>query len=195
MILKPCTMNNLPIEHASKYKRLILAVSILIPLVVGALFRIRIEGNLSFLPPVYASFNAATAVLLIFALLAIRKHQMALHRSYVRMALLLSILFLACYVAYHLTSDPTYYGDFDKNGSLNGYEVFQIGGWRYVYWIILGSHIGLSMVVIPLVLNAYLYAWMGDYATHKKLVKAAFPIWLYVAITGVVVYFMISPFY
>jgi putative membrane protein len=170
-------MNNLPIEHASKYKRLILAVSILIPLVVGALFRIRIEGNLSFLPP------------------AIRKHQMALHRSFVRMALLLSILFLACYVAYHLTSDPTYYGDFDKNGSLDGYEVFQIGGWRYVYWIILGSHIGLSMVVIPLVLNAYLYAWMGDYAMHKKLVKAAFPIWLYVAITGVVVYFMISPFY
>ncbi|MFM7566179.1 MAG: DUF420 domain-containing protein [Flavobacteriales bacterium] len=188
-------MNNLPIEKAQTYKRLILAVSVVIPLVVGALFRIKIQGNLSFLPPIYASFNAATAALLVFALLAIRKKEVSLHRTLVRLALFLSILFLGCYVAYHLTSDPTYYGDFDKNGQLSGDEIFEIGAWRWVYWIILGSHIGLSMVVIPLVLYAYLYAWMGDYETHKRWVKAAFPIWLYVAITGVIVYFMISPFY
>ena len=188
-------MNKLPEEKVKNYKLIITAVSIVIPLVVGALFRIKINGDLSFLPPIYASFNAATAVLLVFALIAIRKNQVSLHRQFVRMALLLSILFLVCYVAYHLTSDPTYYGDFDKNGQLSGDELFEIGAWRSIYWIILASHIGLSMVVIPLVLNAYLYAWMGDYSFHKKIVKFAFPIWLYVAITGVIVYFMISPFY
>jgi putative membrane protein len=107
---------------------------------------------------------------------------------------LLSILFLACYVAYHLTSDPTVYGDINHDGILSDDEA-NLSPYRGLYFALLISHIGLSMGVIPLVLYSYLHAWAGDYTRHKKLVKFAYPLWLYVAITGVVVYFMIAPFY
>lgn len=188
-------MNILPPEKKPRYKKIIIAVSVLIPLVVGALFRIRIPGNLSFLPPLYASFNAVTAICLIGALIAVKKNQIVLHRRLVRVALLLSILFLGCYVAYHLTSDPTYYGDYNKDGLLSESELLVAGNFRLIYFILLVSHILLSMAVIPLVLFAYLEAWVGNFDRHKKLVKYAFPIWLYVAVTGVIVYWMIAPFY
>lgn len=188
-------MNVLLPEKKPFYKKIIVTVSVLIPLVVGALFRIRIPGNLDFLPPLYASFNAITALCLIGALMAVRKKQIVLHRRLVRVALLLSILFLVCYVAYHLTSDPTYFGDLNKNGTLSEQERLNAGSLRLVYYALLLSHIVLSMVVIPLVLFAYLEAWSGNFVQHKKLVKYAFPIWVYVAITGVVVYWMIAPYY
>jgi putative membrane protein len=188
-------MNTLAPDKKPLYKKIIVAVSVLIPLVVGALFRIRIPGNLDFLPPLYASFNAITSVCLVGALLAIKKNEVVLHRQLVRFALLLSILFLGCYVAYHLTSDPTYYGDFNKDGMLSESERLAAGSFRWIYFVLLVSHILLSMAVIPLVLFAYLEAWSGNFERHKKLVKYAFPIWLYVAVTGVVVYWMIAPFY
>lgn len=172
-------MNTLNPDRFGFYKKLIIAVSIAIPVVVGILFKVRIPGNLSFLPPIYAGFNGATAVLLVFALWAIKSKKIELHRLLVRLALLLSILFLACYVAYHMTSDPTKYG----------------GANPTAYYFILISHIILSMAVIPLVLFAYLNAWSGRFDTHKKITRIAFPIWLYVAVTGVVVYWMIAPFY
>lgn len=188
-------MNILSPEKKPIYKKIIIAVSVLIPIVVGALFRIRIAGNLDFLPPLYASFNAITAVCLIGALWAVKKNNIALHRQLVRVALLLSILFLGCYVAYHLTSDPTYYGDLNQDGVLSDSERIAAGNYRSIYFVLLVSHILLSMAVIPLVLFAYLEAWVGNFDRHKKLVKYAFPIWLYVAITGVVVYWMIAPYY
>ncbi len=188
-------MNTLPQSKLPFFKKLIIAVSIIIPLVVGALFRIRIPGDLSFLPPIYAGFNATTAMLLVLALIVIKQGKIELHRLFVRLALMLSLLFLVCYVAYHLTSDPTYYGDVNHDGKLSSMETVAAGSMLLIYRIILISHIGLSMVVIPMVLYAYLYAWAGEYVTHKRIVKFAFPIWLYVAITGVVVYWMISPFY
>ena len=187
-------MKTLDSNKIAPYKKLIIVISILIPLVVGALFRIRISGNLSFLPPIYAGFNAATSLLLILALIMIKQGKISLHRVFVRIALLLSILFLVCYVAYHLTSDPTVYGDINHDGILSDDEA-NLSPYRGLYFALLISHIGLSMGVIPLVLYSYLHAWAGDYSRHKKLVKFAYPLWLYVAITGVVVYFMIAPFY
>ena len=188
-------MNTLPQSKIPTVKKLIIGVSIVIPLVVGALFRIRIPGDLSFLPPIYAGFNATTALLLVLALIVIKQGKMELHRFFVRLALMLSLLFLVCYVAYHLTSDPTYFGDINHDGKLTSLEAASAGSMLLIYRIILISHIGLSMVVIPMVLFAYLHAWAGDYTSHKRLVKFAYPIWLYVAITGVVVYWLISPYY
>ena len=104
---------------------------------------------------------------------------MALHQKTIQVALGLSVLFLLCYVAYHMTSDSTPYG----------------GSTKVLYYFILITHIFLSVAVIPIVLFTYLHAWEGNYQKHKKWARFAFPIWLYVAITGVVVYLMISPYY
>jgi putative membrane protein len=169
--------NNLP---SSKYRKLVVAVSIIIPIAVAALFGIKIEGvDLSFLPPFYASLNGITAILLILALVFIKKGNMKLHQRTIQVCLAISLLFLLCYVAYHMTSDSTIYE----------------GAYKAIYYFILISHILLSVAVIPVVLFTYLFALEGNYVKHKKYTRFAFPIWLYVAVTGVVVYWMISPYY
>jgi putative membrane protein len=164
----------------AKFRKLIVIVSIVIPIAVAALFGIKVDGiDLSCLPPFYAGINGVTAILLIASLVAIKSKNRRLHQSLMQICLGLSLLFLLCYVAYHMTSDSTPYG----------------GSMKAVYYTILISHIVLSVAVIPLVLFTYLFAWEGKFDKHKKWTRFAFPIWLYVAITGVVVYFMISPFY
>jgi putative membrane protein len=169
--------NNLP---SSKYRKLVVAVSIIIPIAVAALFGIKIEGvDLSFLPPFYASLNGMTAILLMLALIFIKKGNMKLHQRTIQVCLAISLLFLLCYVAYHMTSDSTVYE----------------GAYKAIYYFILISHILLSVAVIPVVLFTYLFALEGNYVKHKKYTRFAFPIWLYVAVTGVVVYWMISPYY
>lgn len=158
----------------------IIALSITIPLVVAVLTRVSIPGvDLTFLPSVYAGINGLTAILLILALVAIKKKNQALHRQLIRVSLLLSLLFLAMYVAYHMTAESTQYD----------------GAYGWIYYPLLISHIFLSTVVVPLVLFTYLFAWQGNYERHKKWTKITWPIWFYVAISGVVVYFMISPYY
>jgi putative membrane protein len=169
--------NNLP---SSKYRKLVVAVSIIIPIAVAALFGIKVEGvDLSFLPPFYATLNGITAVLLVLALIFIKKGNMKLHQRTIQACLAISLLFLLCYVAYHMTSDSTVYE----------------GSYKAVYYFILISHILLSVAVIPVVLFTYLFALEGNFVKHKKYTRFAFPIWLYVAVTGVVVYWMISPYY
>jgi putative membrane protein len=177
-------------------RKWIIAVSVVIPLVVALLFTVSIDGlDFSGLPVIYAGINGLTAVVLVFALYAVKNKKIALHRNLVRFALLLSIAFLLLYVLYHMTSESTLYGDTNHSGDLDILEKTTTGSWRYIYYVILLSHIGLSMVVIPLVLFSYLFAWQGDYEKHKKWTRFSFPIWLYVAVTGVIVYFMISPYY
>jgi putative membrane protein len=164
----------------AKFRKIIIAVSIVIPVAVAALFGIRVDGvDFSFLPPFYAGINGLTAILLVSALIAIKRKNMALHQRLIQVCLVLSLLFLLCYVAYHMTSDSTPYG-----GEMKG-----------LYYFILISHILLSIAVIPLVLFTYLFAWEGKFDKHKKWTRFAFPIWLYVAVTGVIVYLMISPYY
>lgn len=162
--------------------RVITVVSILIPVVVAILFRVKVEGyDFSFLPPIYASINGFTAILLIVAFWAIKNGNRKLHENVMKTCIGLSLLFLVMYVAYHMTSDSTPYGG--------------EGAIRYVYYFILITHIILSIGVVPLVLFTYARAFNGDFARHKKLARITFPIWLYVASTGVIVYLMISPFY
>lgn len=165
-----------------KYKPLVIALSVIIPLAVAALFSIKIEGyDLSFLPPIYASTNGITSLLLIAAFVAIKSGNRALHEKLMKGSVMLSALFLVLYVAYHITSDPTPFGG---EGTI-----------RSVYFVLLISHIALSVVVIPFVLFTYLRAWGGEFEAHRKLAKITFPLWLYVTVTGVIVYLMISPYY
>lgn len=167
-------------NKVKKAKTLIYTLSVVIPVVVAVLFGVKIDGvDLSFLPPVYATINGITAVLLILALVAIKKKNMKLHRGFIRVCLLLSLVFLALYVAYHMTSESTMYG----------------GEMRALYFTILISHIILSVVIVPLVLFTYLFAWQGNFEKHKKWTRFTWPIWFYVAVSGVVVYLMISPYY
>ena len=169
-------------KNDKKLKQAIWAVSIVIPVAVAILFTVKIEGlDLGFLPPIYASLNALTAIGLIVAIVAIKRKNRKLHQRVIQVCLIFSILFLLLYVLYHMTSDTTPYGG---DGIL-----------KMTYFFLLISHILLSMVVIPIVLFAYLFAWQGDFERHKKWTKFAFPLWLYVAVTGVLVYVMISPYY
>lgn len=166
-----------------KIKILIWSLSILIPVVVAILFRIRIPNvaPLSFLPPIYATINAITAILLILAVWQIKKQNRKTHERLMKTAMGFSALFLVLYVAYHMTSDPTPYGG---EGILKG-----------VYYFILISHIVLSVIVIPIVLITFFRAVTGAFKQHKKIAKFTFPLWLYVAVSGVIVYVMISPYY
>ena len=171
----------------TKYNKLIIALSIIIPGVVALLFGVNLRKlgydvePLSFLPPIYASINGLTALFLIFAVIAIKNGKRKLHENLMKAAIGCSIAFLAMYVAYHMTSDSTKFGG---EGTI-----------KYVYYFILITHIILSIIIIPLVLTTYVKAWSERFVKHKKIAKITFPIWLYVAITGVVVYLMISPYY
>jgi putative membrane protein len=189
-------MNTTSNPHKTGLRKWIIAISIVIPIAVAALFGIKIKGvDFSFLPPIYASINGITALLLILALIFIKNGKVQLHQKTIQVALALSVLFLLCYVAYHMTSDSTLYGDLDANGKLDEIELNSVQSSRLAYIILLLSHISLSVAVIPVVLFTYLHAWEGNYQKHKKWAKFAFPIWLYVAVTGVIVYLMISPYY
>ena len=179
-----------------KVRLLIIAASIAVPLVVVILFGVKLDVEpLTFLPPVYATINGLTALVLIGALWAIRSGKRELHRRLVRLALLFSLLFLVGYVAYHMTSEPTLYGDSDGNRELSLEELEGVKSTALYYYILLISHILLSVFIIPLVLFSYFHAWKGDFTRHKKWTRIAFPMWLYVAISGVLFYLMISPYY
>ena len=164
------------------YNKLIIGVSILIPVTIAVLFGVKIPGyDLSFLPPIYATINGITAILLVAAVVAIKRKNRALHERLIKTCVLLSATFLVLYVLYHMTSDSTPYGG--------------VGPLRYVYFIILITHILLSVGVIPMVLFTYMRAWRGEFFRHRAIAKYTFPLWLYVAVTGVIVYLMISPYY
>ena len=167
----------------NKFTPYIWLISIVIPVVVAILFTVRIPNvaSLSFLPPIYATVNGITAVILLLALKAIKSKNIKLHKNLMKTAIALSLIFLLMYVAYHMTSDSTPYGG--------------EGFIRYVYFFILISHIILSIGIIPMVLFTYVRAFTRQFEDHKKIARYTFPIWLYVAVTGVIVYFMISPYY
>lgn len=170
-----------------KFKTPIILVSIIIPVAVVLLFSIRLKdfginvAPLSFLPPIYATINGITAALLFSAVVAIKKGNRAIHEKLMTSAIVCSVVFLLMYVAYHMTADPTKFGG--------------EGAIKYVYYFLLLTHIALSVTIIPLVLFTYVKALAGQFDNHKKLAKITFPLWLYVAVTGVVVYLMIAPYY
>ncbi|WP_340155882.1 DUF420 domain-containing protein [uncultured Winogradskyella sp.] len=180
-------MNSIDVEKEKKYNKWIIALSVIIPIAVAALFGVNLRSlgfdvePLTFLPPIYAATNGLTAVILILAVVAIKNKNRKRHEGLMKFAIALSVLFLVLYVAYHMTSDSTKFG---------GEGVI-----KYVYYFILFTHIVLSVIIIPFVLITYVRAITNNIERHKKIAKITFPLWLYVAVTGVVVYVMISPYY
>ncbi len=180
-------MDSVDIEKEKKYNKWIVALSIIIPVVVAAFFGVNLRTlgfnveTLTFLPPIYATVNGLTALVLIFAVVAIKNKNRKLHERLMKFAITLSVAFLIMYIAYHMTSNSTKFGG----------EGFV----KYVYYFILLTHIVLSIVIIPFVLITYVRAITNNIERHKKIAKITFPLWLYVAVTGVVVYLMISPYY
>jgi putative membrane protein len=178
-------MENNSIEK--KFSKFIVTVSILIPVAVAVLFSVKLKDfgikvtPLSFLPPIYATINGVTAIVLVIAVIAIKNGKRKLHERLMTTAIALSVMFLVMYVAYHMTADATKFG---------GEGII-----RYVYFFLLISHIILSIAIIPLVLITYVRALAQRFDRHKKIAKITFPIWLYVAVTGVIVYLMIAPYY
>lgn len=191
--------NNKTLEQ--RFRLSIILVSILIPTAVAILFTVKLKDfgievePLSFLPPIYASINGLTALLLIMGVMAIKNGNKKVHERFMTTAIACSVVFLVMYVAYHMTADSTVYGDVDGNKILDVAEKATVGSIRYVYLFILLSHIALSIAIIPLVLITFVRALAERFDKHKKIAKITFPLWLYVAVTGVIVYLMISPYY
>ncbi|WP_343569804.1 DUF420 domain-containing protein [Sphingobacterium sp.] len=175
------------LNKEKKYSKWIWVLSIAIPIVVAILFTVNLQKlgydvkPLTFLPPIYAAINGITAVLLFWAVVAIKKGNKPLHERLIKMCIACSLAFLAMYVAYHMTSIETKYGG---EGIL-----------RPIYFFILITHILLSIIIIPFVLFTFVRGISGSYERHKKLARITYPMWLYVAVTGVIVYLMISPYY
>lgn len=177
-------MSNLVIEE----KRATLAANILsvaVPLVVAVLLGIQTKVDLGVwtktLPHVIGGINSLTSVLLVLGLVAQKAGKIGLHRRAMTSAFALGAVFLICYVTYHLSNPSTKYGG--------------TGTMRTVYYSLLLSHIGMSLVVLPLVLRAFLFALTNQITRHRQIAKYAYPIWLYVSTTGVMVYLLISPYY
>lgn len=166
-----------------KLNRLVQIISIALPLIVAVLFQVKLPNFLPFspywLPSINAFLNGSTAAVLIMALFAIKGGKVQLHSRLIYFAMFLSVLFLLGYVLYHITTEHTKYA----------------GEWTKTYYSLLISHILLAAIQAPLVLYAFLYGFTGQWDKHKKMVKLAFPVWLYVSVTGVICYKLIAPFY
>jgi len=184
-----------------RFRLSIILVSILIPIAVAILFTVKLKDfgievePLSFLPPIYATLNGITALLLIMGVIAIKNGNKKVHERLMTTAIACSVVFLVMYVGYHMTADSTVYGDIDGNKILDATEKAYSSSTRSIYFFILITHIGLSIAIIPLVLITYVRALAARFDKHKKIAKITFPLWLYVAVTGVIVYLMISPYY
>jgi len=166
-----------------KRKKIIILLSVVLPLVVASLFGIKIDTDLdfSFLPKIYATLNFFTFIILTLAFIAIKNKNRERHEKLIKTALLSTALFLILYILYHITNESTIYGG--------------TGVLKYIYYFILITHIILSVIVIPLVLISLGWALENNFEKHRKIARVAMPIWLYVAISGVIVYLLISPYY
>lgn len=168
-------------------------------LLVGLMRRVKIplpDGwDFSFLPPFHATLNALTAVALLAAFYFIRQKNIQAHRRSIYVALSLSVLFLLSYVAYHFTTPEALYGDLNHDGALSVEELAAAGSSRNWYLVLLLSHISLAALVLPFILFTFIRAYTGQVERHRKMARWVFPVWLYVAVTGPLVYYMLMPYY
>lgn len=180
-------------------KVVIAVLSIAVPLVVALLFfNVKTEAEaawLHLLPVVNAGLNGTTSVVLIAALYFIKNGNEKKHQQMMKLAFVLGALFLASYVLYHATVPTTIFGDINGDGILQSSEKLDVGTLRSFYLGILLSHILLAVIALPMILMAFYYGLNNKRTQHKKLVRFAFPIWMYVSVTGVLVYILISPYY
>jgi putative membrane protein len=177
----------------------IITISIAIPMAVAFLiFGLKTKVNFGFntgsLPLFHAILNSTTAILLLASLYFVKNGKIRAHRTANLTAVVLSSIFLISYVIYHSSNPSVRYGDINHDGLLSAEEKLKAGSLRYVYYFILSSHIVLSGIIIPFVLFTLQRAFQERYTAHKKLARITWPLWFYVAVTGVAVYVMINPF-
>lgn len=188
---------NLPL--AKKLNIAAWIVTVVVLLLVGMMRRVKIslpEGwDFSFLPPFHASVNALTAVVLVLAFYFIKQKNIAAHRKAIYVAMGLSVLFLLSYVAYHFTSPEIKFGDTNLDGLVDAAEAAAVGWSRTFYLILLITHITLAGLILPFILFTFIRAYTGQIERHRKMAKWVFPLWLYVAITGPICYYMLMPYY
>ena len=188
-------------KNDKRAKQLIVVFSIIVFVAVSVLGKYNLAGkvNLPFNVHIFALINAVinslVAILLIAGLMAVKNKNYLLHKKIMLLAMLLSILFLVSYICHHLFAGEAIYGETDGVDKLSDAEKIAAGSMRFVYYAILITHIPLAGLALPFILFAAYRALTGDYEKHKKLVRIIFPVWLYVAITGVIVYLMIHPYY
>ena len=151
--------------------------------------------SMAFLPPVHAVLNSLVAVCLVAALVAVMRGKIAIHRRFIFAAMTFSVTFLLCYVAYHLTSADVKFGDVDGDGLVSAAEKLTVGSTRTAYLLLLISHISLAAVSLPFILFTFIAGWTSRFSTHRRLARWVFPLWLYVAITGPICYWMLRPYY
>lgn len=186
-------------RNDKKARLLIFSLSIIVFIVVASLSRVELDLRVPFDVHVFATANAIinslVAALLVMGLITVRKRNYSQHKKLMIGAIFLSVLFLLSYISHHLLAGETRIGDMDHNGILNEEEKSSIGNTRVVYYILLLTHIPLAGIILPFILFTAYRALTGEYARHKKLARITWPIWLYVAVSGVVVYLMIQPYY
>jgi putative membrane protein len=186
-------------KNDKKANWLILGFSAIVFIAVVLLGRVQLKVDLGFDVHLFAKANAVinslVAISLVLALLAVKQGKQALHRNIMLAAMLLSLLFLLSYICHHLFAGETRFGDLNHDGAVDALEKAAVGNSRIIYYIILGTHIPLAGIILPFILFTAYRALTGDYARHKKLARITWPIWFYVAVTGVLVYWMISPYY
>ncbi|MEO6187654.1 MAG: DUF420 domain-containing protein [Ginsengibacter sp.] len=188
------------LQRNNKKARIIIwIISVIVFTLVALLSEIKINANPGFNPHIFATVNAVinsiVTILLLVALYAVKTNKFFLHKRLMLFAIALSLLFFISYTCHHLLSGDTKFGDLDHDGLLSADEKFQVGGLRYIYYAILMTHIPLAGIVLPFILFTAYRALSGDYTRHRRLARITWPIWIYVAITGVVVYLLISPYY
>ena len=189
-----------PLEPNTKLQNIIVVVSIAIPILVAVLIYLPASARIndlevSFIPHLNAVLNSATAICLVISLWAILNKKIIVHRTANLIALGLSTFFLIGYVLYHYASESTVFGDINGNRMLDPSEREALGSTRALYLILLLSHIALATVVVPFVLFSFYYSLTGQFAKHKRLSRFTWPLWFYVAVSGVIVYWMINPYY
>lgn len=147
------------------------------------------------LPHLIGGINAVCAVLLVLSLIFIRQKNIKAHKITNIITFLLSAVFLIFYILFHLYVKDTKFGDVDHNDVLSAAEASAVGAVRYVYYFILLTHILLAIIVLPLILVSFFRGLNMQVEKHRKIVRYAYPVWLYVAVSGVLVYLMIAPYY
>jgi len=186
-------------KNDKKARVLIFVFSAIVFSAVVLLSRIKLEVNLGFDVHLFALVNAVinscVALLLMVALVAVKRKQYQLHKKLMMVAMVLSILFLVSYICHHLFAGDTRFGDVNHDGVIDDIEKAAVGSSRMIYYIILGTHIPLAGIILPFILFSAYRALTGEFDKHKKLVRITWPVWFYVAVTGVVVYWLISPYY
>lgn len=186
-------------KNDNKAKWLILVVSFVVFAAVVLLSRIKLDVDLGFDVHVFAKLNAfvnsIVSLLLLAGLMVVRQGKYEQHKKIMLAALVLSVIFLISYICHHLFAGETYFGDIDHDGVVTEAEKALVGGKRTFYYIILATHIPLAAIILPFVLFTAYRALIGEWPKHTKLARITWPIWLYVSVTGVLVYLLISPYY